>query len=125
MLQAAIFSCWVLGAAAGLADRHSFMKALRSSPFLSAAWVLQAFIFSCCAVGALASLAGAAGADAVWAKATDAISGVTSAHIAISFFMLALLAVENIMAARVWGLVAALEWARCPLQHKRRTSQAR
>src|SRR5215831_13152181 len=34
--------------AAGLAERQVFMKALRSSPFLSPALSLQAFIFSCC-----------------------------------------------------------------------------
>src|SRR5947207_3691012 len=33
-----------------LAERHVFMNALRSSPFLSAACSLQAFIFSCCGV---------------------------------------------------------------------------
>jgi len=48
----------------------------------------------------LAGVAGVAGVAVVCAKALAAIIGVTSAHIAISFFMLALLAVENFMAAR-------------------------
>src|SRR6266849_784406 len=34
----------------GLADRQVFMKALRSSPFMSFALSLQVFIFSCCGV---------------------------------------------------------------------------
>src|SRR5947207_93453 len=40
----------LLLAFSGLADRHDFMNALRSSPFLSVACSLQAFIFSCCGV---------------------------------------------------------------------------
>src|SRR5262245_17887731 len=52
-----ILSCWLIGAAAGAAFRHSDMKALRSSPFLSPASVLQAFIFSCCGVSFFSSAA--------------------------------------------------------------------
>src|SRR5664279_5187751 len=40
------------------AERHPFMKALRSSPFLPAASTLHFFIFSCCVIGALAEAAG-------------------------------------------------------------------
>ena len=36
--------------AGGAAFRHSLMNALRSSPFLSAAFTLHAFIFSCCVI---------------------------------------------------------------------------
>src|SRR5690606_4814878 len=48
-LQDFILSCCVCLAA----ERHCFMKALRSSPFLSPASALQVFILFCCAVGAL------------------------------------------------------------------------
>src|SRR3954451_908013 len=47
VLHTFIFSCWVMGAAAGFADRHVFMNALRSSPFLSAACLLQSAILVC------------------------------------------------------------------------------
>src|ERR1700724_992209 len=40
----------LLSGFAGLADRQVFMKALRSSPFMSFALSLQVFIFSCCGV---------------------------------------------------------------------------
>src|SRR5215475_7397216 len=41
-----IFSYWVMGLASPL--RQEDMNALRSSPFLSPAWVLHAFMRSCC-----------------------------------------------------------------------------
>src|ERR1700674_3886152 len=40
----------LLSGFSGLADKQVFMKALRSSPFMSFALSLQVFIFSCCGV---------------------------------------------------------------------------
>src|ERR1043166_1532354 len=51
LLMPLVFSLHIailLFAFSGLADRQLFMKALRSSPFLSAAWSLHIFILSCC-----------------------------------------------------------------------------
>ena len=60
----------------GLADKHVFMNALRSSPVLPSALTLQAFIFSCCAFGAAAG----AGVAAVVAVA----AGLAAAGVAVS-----------------------------------------
>src|SRR5215471_2907675 len=50
-----IFSCWVMGLESPL--RQEDMNALRSSPFLSPAWVLHAFMRSCCGFGFFSSAA--------------------------------------------------------------------
>ena len=64
-LQAFILFCWV----SGLLLRQVFMKALRSSPFLSAASALQVAMRVCCLVGAAADAAGAADVAGVAAVA--------------------------------------------------------
>src|SRR5688572_26315264 len=89
-LQLFILSCCVTG----LAERHSFMKALRSSPFLSPASLLQVVILLCWAVGALSC-----------ACAKPMQRQALAATIERSFFMVCASLLRVVKAARDWATI--------------------
>src|SRR5450755_538848 len=105
----------LLSGLGGAADRHVFMNALRSSPFMSAALSLQVFIFCCCGVivAALVSAAGVSAANA-GPQANIATKPIVSA-----FFM----GVSGGFGKVAEGMSfrASLRHADCPKQRFRRS----